>query len=85
MSQIVKILLTVFIVGLVFSAVGAFIPAQITTSINSAIVYFLQQLAVLGFMLNVDTLFICMQIIINAIIAYILFILIFWLAHFYTQ
>ena len=36
--EIVKILLTVFIVGLVFSAIPIFIPSAFTTNIDNAIV-----------------------------------------------
>lgn len=85
MSAIIKILLTVLIIGLIGSAIGAFIPSSFTANIDNALIYFLQSLSVFAFILHVDTLYTCMQIIINAFIGYVIFIFIFWIGHFYTQ
>jgi hypothetical protein len=85
MSALFKAFLAVTIIATIGSMLIGIIPQPFTSSVNGSIVYFLSSLSVFGFIVNVNTIFICMTIILNTILGFISFVFIFYIGHFFMQ
>lgn len=81
MSAIFKFAIASTLVVILGSIISALIPDAINGSINSAIIYFLSFLGTLNFLFNVDTLFICMKILVNFMLSVSIFVLARWFMH----
>jgi hypothetical protein len=81
MNAFVKALIVIAVIGVIAQLIAVAIPTGITTSINGAIIYFLETLGQLQGLFNVSTLFTCIQILGNFFIGIAGFVIIFWIGH----
>lgn len=81
MSALIKVFVTIAVISVILSVIGLAIPQTLTTNINNAIIYFLEQTSALGNLFDVSTFFTCVSLLANYFIDLGLITGLWWIGH----
>jgi hypothetical protein len=84
-APIIKFVIISAIVLSIGALIGQLIPSTFTSSVNGSIVYFLESMAPMNFLIPMDTVYSAIQIFFNFIYGILLFIIIKWAAHLFSR
>lgn len=85
MSAILKFFVIFAIAASLGLIINQLIPSSISASINNSTIYFLKSMAPMNFVIPMDTVYTDIQIIGSYIYGVVVFLVVIWLAHFFTR